>query len=405
MGAHNMLNFVRKFASEQGISIKKEVSPICYANKKLAIDASFILYKYIIAIRNKGYDKTSKDGKFTSHLYAIMCYTRYLMSHDIQPIWVFDNYSTSIKNNTLEERKAVREEAKSKCDMITDKNSQEYKKNFKKSFVLKKKYIDECKLLLTALGQPYVESIEEADQQCAALTLYDFPVDGVIGEDSDMFVFGCTKLLRNFSAKYTSVDEYDLSKIIHVLNTKIYQVRRKNKMPDKELTYEDFVKLSILMGCDYCEPIKNISVYELFIKFVVFDFNVESIIKHIITGYYPKKNVYVYVPPDYMKQFNDAYEYYTQAKVNDYEKINFNFNNPKIDDVYKILHVECNFDFNYVKGMIQDTIIYHNKMNKNKLGINMSKYKDVTSKDITDEFYFTKHELFENLTMKEILSY
>lgn len=402
MGCHNMLNFTRKSAVEQGISIKKEVSPTCYADKRLAIDASFILYRYIIAIRNNGHDKISKDGKFTSHLYAIMCFVRYLMNLNVHAIWVFDNYSTSIKNDTLEERKMIREESKLKCETIADKSSQEYKKYFKKSFVLKKRYVNECKELLTALGQPYVESIEEADPQCAALTLYDYPVDGVIGEDSDMFVFGCTKLLRNFSAKYASVDEYDLSKIIQVLNTKIYQVRRRNRMPNIEFTYEDFVKLSILLGCDYCETIKNISTYELFMKFVMYDFNISNVIKHMTTGYYPKKNPHVYIPPDYLKRFNEAYEYYTQAKINDYNKINFNPSKPKIDDVYKILHVDCNFNFNLVREFIKDVIKYHERTHTIDLSINFEKYTDVTTNDMSDDTNFTEHNLFENFTMEEL---
>jgi len=126
------------------------------------------------------------------------------------------------------------------------------------------------------------------------------------------------------------------------------------------MKYPDFVKLAVLLGCDYCDAIKNIKPYELFMKFVIFDFKIECVIKHLTEGYYPKKNRRLFVPDNYLNKFNDAYNYYTQTKVHMECDIDRSFKKPNINDVYTILQSKSNFNFNYVKGFIQELSKYNN---------------------------------------------
>ncbi|XP_069790974.1 uncharacterized protein [Narcine bancroftii] len=102
----------------------------------------------------------------------------------------------------------------------------------------------DCQRLLTLLGVPYIEAPGEAEATCAALVKAG-KVDCTATEDMDALPFGCTRLVRNVSArKDARVEEFSLPAILEAL----------------ELTQEQFVDLCILMGCDYCEKIKGIGM-------------------------------------------------------------------------------------------------------------------------------------------------
>ncbi|XP_078060161.1 putative flap endonuclease 1 homolog [Mustelus asterias] len=102
----------------------------------------------------------------------------------------------------------------------------------------------DCQRLLTLLGVPYIEAPSEAEATCAALVKAG-KVHCTATEDMDALPFGCTRLVRNVSAKKDArVEEISLPEILKSL----------------ELTQEQFVDLCILMGCDYCDKIKGIGI-------------------------------------------------------------------------------------------------------------------------------------------------
>lgn len=101
----------------------------------------------------------------------------------------------------------------------------------------------ECQELLQLFGVPYVVSPFEADSQCAFLSRHGL-VDGVISEDSDMFVFGCSKVYRRFFNSSSIVQEYDS----HVLQDAL------------GLDQEKMVELALLLGSDYTDGIHNVGI-------------------------------------------------------------------------------------------------------------------------------------------------
>lgn len=215
-----------------------------YRGKIIAIDASLLLYQFVIAIRKNGYDLEDSYGNSTSHLYAIFIKTIKFLEFGIKPVYVFDGKPPSLKSSVLKNRKKMRETAKKKLEKLSDsdENYEERIKNFKRTVEIKKKQINECKQLLDILKIPYVESPGEADAQCAVLAKSG-KVWGVCTEDMDILTFGSPRILRNLSSsKNRKVIELDLERIKSSLG----------------ISYDQFVDLCILLGCDYCNTLNGI---------------------------------------------------------------------------------------------------------------------------------------------------
>lgn len=238
MGIKNLSSLLNTYAPN--CISKKQFSDL--TGKKIAIDSALLIYSYVIAIRNSSEDITNVDGEITSHIHAVVSKTLLYLDNSITPIFVFDGKPPVLKNETLDKRKEEREMAKRLMD--DEENDDKRTKLFKKSTVITWKQMDQCKEILRAMGIPVIESPEESDSQCANLTKNDM-VYGVGSEDMDILTFGSKKLLRNISSsKKNDIVEYDLEKALEEL----------------KYSYQEFIDLCILLGCDYVCHIDGIGV-------------------------------------------------------------------------------------------------------------------------------------------------
>lgn len=246
MGIKNLLKFLNNFDS-----IVKEIDNENFNYEKVAIDISIILYQVIIAIRNTGADLTNQQGEVTSHILGLFNKTIMLLKKNIIPIYVFDGKPPVFKQKVLQLRKSVKQKAYEKLEQAI--SSEEKIKYFKKTVSISKKQLEECKDLLTLMGIPYIDAPEEADSQCAYLVKEGL-ADSVMTEDMDILTFGSKKIYRNLTSYKRKTLEIKLDDVLEKTN----------------LTYEQFIELCILFGCDYCERIKNIDmniIYEYFYKY------------------------------------------------------------------------------------------------------------------------------------------
>ncbi|ORD96390.1 FEN1 [Hepatospora eriocheir] len=94
--------------------------------------------------------------------------------------------------------------------------------------------------LLKLLNIRYINSPYEADSQCAKLYRLGV-VDGVISEDSDLLLYG-VKVYKNLFSKKTQIKEFNLDEILEGLT----------------IDYEKFIFISLFLGSDYCDGVKNI---------------------------------------------------------------------------------------------------------------------------------------------------
>jgi flap endonuclease-1 len=215
-----------------------------FKGKTVAIDASLMIHQIVIAMRGTGKDLVNRNGELTSHLYGVFYKNINFLELGIKPLYVFDGKPPSLKNMILEKRKEIKTKAIAK--LIDEKLDEIDKiKQFKKTFSLTKKHIEECKILLDLMGIPHITAPEEADAMCAYLAKKGF-VDGVCSEDMDVLTFGAPVLYRNLI-------NYSKKK-----KPEIAEINLKKVLTGMELTYDQFVGLCILLGCDYCPTIKGI---------------------------------------------------------------------------------------------------------------------------------------------------
>ncbi|EYE94846.1 ssDNA endodeoxyribonuclease RAD2 [Aspergillus ruber CBS 135680] len=101
--------------------------------------------------------------------------------------------------------------------------------------------ISECQQLLALFGLPYITAPMEAEAQCAELVSLGL-VDGIITDDSDIFLFGGTRVYKNMFNQSKFVECYLTSDM-----EKEYALHRKK-----------LVSFAHLLGSDYTEGIPGI---------------------------------------------------------------------------------------------------------------------------------------------------
>jgi flap endonuclease-1 len=240
------------------------------SGKRIAVDISIYLYKFL------------SDNALLENLYLMISIFR---EHKITPIFVFDGKPPVEKNDTIAFRKKTKMNAReeyyrlkqilddiesdaavlSESEGNSDSNGNGNRtvvevdeettvsipsnsvdirtmmNKLKKKFViLKSVHIQDAKTLLQAYGMTYIESPGEADILCAKLVSKNI-VYACLSEDTDMFVYGCSRVLRYLSLTSSTTIIYNFQEIIKTL----------------DMTPYEFRQLCIMYGCDYLPKNEN----------------------------------------------------------------------------------------------------------------------------------------------------
>ena len=99
---------------------------------------------------------------------------------------------------------------------------------------MNKEKIEKVKALIRAYGATYYDAPGEADELCALLVIKK-KVWACLSEDMDLFVYGCTRVLRYFSLIGHTVVLYYTKGILEEL----------------DMTQKEFKEVCILSGTDY----------------------------------------------------------------------------------------------------------------------------------------------------------
>jgi flap endonuclease-1 len=263
----------------------------------LGIDLSIFLYKYLY----------NNDD----HLEGLTRLILRLLKNQITPIFIFDGKPPKEKDEILQSRKEKKDFMNIKKNLIENsinfdrtnfdnfkKNINEYINNTNTDFTinecdiknlyeknsemllkecekLTKKiiyvtpyHIDSSKKLFDLFGVKYIHAPCEAESLLAILCK-DNIVDGCISEDTDILANGGYLFLRNFNSEKNTVEEYCLHGILNNLN----------------ITYEQFIDMCILCGCDYTGKINGlgpITAHKLISTYITIEKIIENNKKFII---------------------------------------------------------------------------------------------------------------------------
>ena len=282
-----------------------------------------------MTIRRNGELMKNSEGKVISHIYGMFFKIANYLSLNITPIYIFDGKPPDAKSDVIKERKVKADNATIKKTECTTKEEKE--KMDKQSMRLTKEYIIDIKVLLTTMGVTYLHIDGEAEAIASELCRIGY-VDYVITEDMDTLTFGCPNMIRNCMDK--SNKRKDMISIINL-----------NKiLEEMVLTYEQFVELCIMCGCDYCTNIPRIGQ----VKAYQFIKEYGSIEKFLETK--PNFNI----PDDYIERYTKSKQLFTMYR-NKLNPEDMPFVNSSIDiaSLMKYLIGECEINETKILGTIK----------------------------------------------------
>lgn len=203
-----------------------------FQGKTLVIDTSIYLYKFM------------GDGQLIEQMYLMISI---FLHYKITPIFVFDGKPPKEKDDTIKQRKMDKQQAEEKFNQLqqtlvsehlsenTKEEIKEEMEKLKKQFVrIRSTDIQAVKKLMDLYGITYIEAVGEADKLCAKMVITK-KAWACISDDMDMFVYGCTRVMRHMSLLNHTIVYYNLNSILNEL----------------QLPLQDLREIMILSGTDY----------------------------------------------------------------------------------------------------------------------------------------------------------
>jgi flap endonuclease-1 len=227
MGIPHLNRFLTKHCSTQSICKKHLQS---FSGKTIAIDTSIYLYKF------------STNGALMENMYSLVSLFRH---YKMTPIFIFDGKPPDEKMDLLKRRQADKHVAEQKynemkklleCSSTEDKCELSAELDvLKKQFIrIKREDIERVKTLFDSLGVMHCDAPGEADHMCAKMVINN-QAWACLSDDMDMFVYGCTRVMRHISLMNHTVVFYNTTGIL-----------RELKMHMKH-----FREVMVLSGTDY----------------------------------------------------------------------------------------------------------------------------------------------------------
>lgn len=200
------------------------------SGKRIAVDISIYLYKY------------EAENALLENMYVMLSIFR---NYNVIPIFIFDGKPPPEKKALLLKRREDRQEAQEEYDnlkkLLETKDDDEKIEiitamdQLKNQIVqINKDKIEKVKNLIRAYGATYYDAPGEADELCALLVIKK-KVWACLSEDMDLFVYGCTRVLRYFSLIGHTAVLYYMKGILEEIN----------------MTQSEFKQICVLSGTDY----------------------------------------------------------------------------------------------------------------------------------------------------------
>src|SRR3989344_2110871 len=183
-----------------GLVPRKEISFDDLKGKKIAIDASLMLYQFLSSIRQKdGTLLMDSNGNITSHLVGINSRVTNLMQKGLKLCFVFDGEPPKLKEKEKENRSKRKDIAREKFAEAEEEGDIDRMNRYSKQTIkLSWEMCEEAKELIKAFGLPVIEAPSEAEAQASQLCK-EKSVWAVGSNDVDSLLFGTPRLIQNLT--------------------------------------------------------------------------------------------------------------------------------------------------------------------------------------------------------------
>jgi exonuclease-1 len=241
------------------VEIQEKGSLERYRGKTLAIDTFGWLHRGLISCAQE----LCLGQPTRKYITSIMNKVQMLRHFGVEPYFVFDGSSLPTKAATNAERRKHREEARAKADALIKLGNRKLAwKEFMKAACVTSQMVKSLIIEFDNHGIKYVIAPYEADPQMVYLEKIGL-CDGILSEDSDLLVFGCTRLITKLKDDGTCIE-----------------INRNNfgkvkKIPSLSWYSEEHLRLvAMLSGCDYTKGINGVGIqtaFKLVRKYMTYD--------------------------------------------------------------------------------------------------------------------------------------
>ena len=282
MGIPKLNSYLTQNCSKQSID-KKHLST--FSGKTIVIDISIYLYKFI-----------TNNGVIQS-LYQMI---RTFKFYNIKPIFVFDGKPPEEKKELIYKRNDLKNEAETQCVLmqkeydilynIQDKTQDEIKKmqNLQNSIEkLKKQCVrvswsdtEKAKRLIKLCNVDFYVADGEADQLCVQMVL-NKTAWACMSDDMDMFVYGCTRVMRSLSLYNHMVMFYNINGILRELDIKMVEFRTLTVLSGTDYNIENRINVKdVLKQYNIYKKLEtDDKFYEWYSKLMNIDLDIDKINK------------------------------------------------------------------------------------------------------------------------------
>jgi len=226
---------------------KKEIKWEDLANKKIAVDASQMIYQFASSIRQRdGTPLMDSEGNVTSHLVGIFSRVSNLMKKNIKLCFVFDGKPPLLKIKEHEKRALRKRIATEKLEKAKEEKDIEQMQKYSKQTVrLTRDMVEESKKLIEYLGLPVLQAPSEAEAQASHMCAKG-DVWAVASTDYDCLVYKAKRLITNLTLSSrrklpsgTYISSYpEMVELSEVLN-------------NMGIEQDQLLAIAILTGTDY----------------------------------------------------------------------------------------------------------------------------------------------------------
>jgi flap endonuclease-1 len=235
---------------------REQTSLKALKSTSFAIDASIEIHQFLALVRKRdGSLFTDSQGRVTSHLIGLLTRTsRLIADFDMKPVFVFDGKPNPLKRRTIEIRREARKKAE--VEYVEAVSKKDYAKAWSKAVMTGRvtgSVLDDSKRLLTLMGVPWLEALEDAEAQASYMAARG-DVWAVGSKDYDCLLYGAPILARYLTL--TGREWLPAQKRSRPLIPEL--IKLSENLALLGITREQLVDLAILVGTDFNQGVRGI---------------------------------------------------------------------------------------------------------------------------------------------------